>query len=439
MLCFLRLDAQIMRPARLSFASSQSLVQPGDTIQIAVMAEVDEGWYMYSSDFSEDLGPSPTVFSFEEDSSYELLGGPYPIGSKRRYEEIWDGEYTYFVGRAEFRFILLIKELPLIFSGHCDYQVCSEDDGRCIQLSEDFGFSNFLENHIDILPLPLGNSGSDVLDPSDPVVSEGSDLSLLFPYLDLWKFFLLAFLGGIAALLTPCVFPLIPMTVSYFTSSKSRDIRHPIWYGLSIVFIYLVIGMCLSLFVGPTAANALATHWLPNLLFFAVFFLFGLSFLGMFDLRLPSRWVDFTDRHANKGSLTGIFFMALTLVLATFSCTGPIVGSILVESAGGLFLKPLVGMLGYSLAFALPFSFLAAFPNSLSLLPKSGGWMNTVKVVLGFLELGLALKFLSVADQAYHWGILDREICIVLWISLFLGLTLFLWGKISLNGSSSGS
>lgn len=253
-----------------------------------------------------------------------------------------------------------------------------------------------------------------------------------------WGLFIVAFISGLAALLTPCVFPMIPMTVSFFMKdgSKSKAIRNGIIYGLSIIAIYVLIGTLVAVIAGPAAANWLSTHWLPNVFFFLVFVIFAASFFGAFEIVLPSWIVNKADQQADKGGLTGIFFMAFTIVLVSFSCTGPIVGSILVESAGGAFVKPLVGMLGFSLAFAIPFALFAIFPSWLNGLPKSGGWLNSVKVVLGFLELAFGLKFLSIADQTYHWGLLDREIYIGLWIIIFALMGFYLLGKLKFSHDS---
>ena len=252
-------------------------------------------------------------------------------------------------------------------------------------------------------------------------------------------FMIVAFLAGLAAVLTPCVFPMIPMTVSFFTGrskNRSQGIRNAFIYGFSIIAIYTIAGTLVAAVQGPEFANWLSTHWAPNVFFFLVFIFFGLAFLGMFELTLPSGLVNAVDAKADKGGLTGLFFMAFTLVLVSFSCTGPIVGSILIESAGGQLLKPILGMFAFSLAFAIPFTLFAIFPEWLNSLPKSGGWLNSVKVVLGFLELALAFKFLSIADQVYHWGLLDRDIYIVIWIVIFGMLGFYLLGKIRLPHDS---
>jgi thiol:disulfide interchange protein DsbD len=255
----------------------------------------------------------------------------------------------------------------------------------------------------------------------------------------LWSFGLLAFLSGLAALLTPCVFPMVPMTVSYFTGgqdSRSRGILKALVYGLSIILIYTFIGVVVARLLGEEGPNFMATHWVPNLLFFVVFVVFGLSFLGLFEINLPNSLVNKADTQADKGGWLGVFFMAFTLVLVSFSCTGPIVATVLGLAARGQTLAPVVGMVGFSLAFALPFTLFAIFPSMLKSLPRSGGWLNTVKVVLGFVELMLALKFLSMVDLAYHWGILTRDVYLVLWIVLSALLGLYLLGKFRLSHDS---
>lgn len=259
------------------------------------------------------------------------------------------------------------------------------------------------------------------------------------PY-SLLGFMLASFLAGLLALLTPCVFPMIPMTVTFFTSDnkgqRKKAVFTSVFFGLSIVFIYSLTGMILAPLTGPDTANYLSTHWLPNIILFSVLVIFAFSFLGMFEITLPNWLINKADKQSDKGGLYGAFFMALTLVLVSFSCTGPIVGFILIEAASGEFIKPILGMFAFSMSFALPFTLFAIFPEWLNSLPKSGGWLNSVKVVLGFLELALALKFLSVADQVYHWGILDREVYIAIWIVIFALMGFYLLGKIRLPNDS---
>ena len=248
-------------------------------------------------------------------------------------------------------------------------------------------------------------------------------------------FLLAAFLSGLVALLTPCVFPIIPATVSFFTNQQG-GMWKAFLYGAFIIGIYVLIGTVVSRFNGPAFANFVSTHWLPNVLFFAVFFIFGLSFLGLFEIVLPNSLINQADARSEKGGIVGIFFMAFTLVLVSFSCTGPIVGSLLVASAGGEVIKPILGMAAFSSAFAIPFTLFAAFPQWLKNLPRSGGWLNSVKVVLGFLELALALKFLSIADQVYHWGLLDREVFLSIWIVIFTLIGFYFLGKLRLPHDS---
>ena len=251
----------------------------------------------------------------------------------------------------------------------------------------------------------------------------------------LW-IFLAAFAGGLLALLTPCVYSMIPITVSFFTKrskTKAEGIRNAFYYAISIVVIFTLLGFLITLIFGPAALNNLATNWIANLVFFALFILFGFSFLGAFEISLPSSWTNKSDSKAGSGSFLGIFFMALTLVLVSFSCTGPIIGNLLVLAAKGNYWGPLIGMFGFSLALALPFALFAFFPSKLNVLGKAGGWLNVVKVTLGFLELALALKFLSNADLVKGWRLLDREVFISLWIAIFFLLGIYLLGKLKFH------
>lgn len=249
----------------------------------------------------------------------------------------------------------------------------------------------------------------------------------------LWWIFITAFAGGLLALVTPCVYSMIPITVSFFTKrskSKAEGIRNALYYSSSIILIFTLLGFFITLIFGPAALNNLATNWIANLVFFAIFLIFGISFLGAFDIQLPASWSTKADTKAGVSSFAGIFFMALTLVLVSFSCTGPIIGNLLVLAAKGSYYGPLVGMFGFSLALALPFALFAFFPSKLNVLGRAGGWLNSVKVTLGFLELALALKFLSNADLSKGWRLLDREVFISLWIAIFLSLGMYLFGLI---------
>ena len=429
--------AQILQPATWTYQASQASVAPGDTVDLVFEVTIDPDWYLYSSDFDPELGPMVTEFAFERDDSYELVGDIQPVGAKRKYDELWEGEYTYFTGEAEFRQTILIRSKPVAVRGSYAYQVCTDVDGRCIPGEGEFAFSfASQEATSDSTTTQTPPADGEIIPPA--ISSDFNQRDSTTPY-GLLTFFLIAFVAGLAALVTPCVFPMIPMTVTFFSSSsagRGEAVKKAVVYGVSIVVLYVVLGVLVSVLFGPAFANWLSTHWLPNLFFFAVFVLFGLSFLGLFEITLPSSLVNTVDQQSDRGGYSGVFFMAFTLVLVSFSCTGPIVGSVLVESAGGQFTKPIIGMLGFSLAFAIPFALFAAFPQWLSSLPKSGGWLNAVKVVLGFLELALALKFLSVADQVYHWGLLDREVYLALWVVIFTMLGFYLLGKIRLPHDS---
>src|SRR5690348_2512783 len=252
----------------------------------------------------------------------------------------------------------------------------------------------------------------------------------------LWWIFAAGFVGGLIALITPCVFSMIPVTVSFFikrSQTRVEGIKNAVSYSVSIMVIFTLLGFLITVIFGPTALNNLATNWIANLVFFLVFLIFGISFLGAFNIELPSSWSNKADSKAGTGSFVGIFFMALTLVVVSFSCTGPIIGNLLVIAARGSYWGPLIGMFAFSLALALPFAFFAFFPGKLNMIGKSGGWLNAVKVTLGFLELALALKFLSNADLSRNWRILDREVFLSLWIVIFILLGIYLLGKIKFH------
>ncbi len=408
--------AQVLKP--ISWKSVKSIDQPkvGEEVDLIFNATIDETWYLYSSDFDPDLGPMLTEFQFEVNDTYELVGEIQPINAKEKYDSLWEGNIRYF--REKGRFIQRVKILKEDFfiSGTYSYQVCTDVDGKCIPFEDDIEFGK-----------PKKKEVIDVDESSD------SDNSL-------WSILIGAFLAGLVALLTPCVYPMIPITVSVFLKQKKKKkegIKKASIFGLAIIIFFSLIGFLVSLIWGFTALNELSTHWLFNLVIFTVFILFALAFFGMFEMTLPSGLVNKIDKQADKGGLLGIMFMAITLVVVSFSCTFPIVGSALISVLdGGNVLEGTLAMFGFSLAFAIPFTGFAIFPAWLKTLPKSGGWLNSVKVVLGFLELALALKFLSVADLAYHWGILDREVYLGIWIVIFTMLGLYLLGKIRLSGDS---
>ena len=441
---------QILHPASWEHKFSKDQVKVGEEVELIFDITIDSKWYLYSSDFDPDLGPKVTEFLFLPDDSYELVGNVNPINARKGYDDIFEGDYTYFKGRGEFRQTVKILKTNPVISGSYDYQVCSDIDGKCIPFDEEFTFTGL--SVID--PDSQGEAPSTDMDRKDPdpelsdldqaatkkvppVIQKSSVWSQKSPNTpySLLTFMLGAFLAGFLALMTPCVYPMIPMTVTFFTKDnvdRKKGILNAIFYGVCIVVIFTLLGTIVSLIGGPDFANWIATHWLPNIIFFVMFVFFALWFLGLFEINIPSSFVTNVDKKSESGGLLGIFFMAFTLVLVSFSCTGPFVGSILIASSSGHVLMPILGMLGFSMAFALTFSAFAIFPEWLKSIPSSGGWLNTVKVFLGFIELALSLKFLSMVDQVYHWGILDRDVFIAIWIAILFALTAYLLGVVRL-------
>ncbi|MBS7312987.1 MAG: thioredoxin family protein [Bacteroidales bacterium] len=373
---------------------------------------IAQGWHTYSVD--HEL--TPTEVTFTDPKGYTLEGGLYEILPSKEL----DGEHVYFDRIRIGQKIRITAEADSL-KGEIAWRSCND------QFCASPEYLNF--------SIPIEAKEATVA-PADSSQSSGS----------LWGLILEAILWGFAMLLTPCVFPMIPMTISFFMKGSSTPAAgrfKAFMYGLFIVLLYTVpisaiIGIT-YIFGGETVTadifNWLATHWLPNIIFFIVFMIFAASFFGAFEITLPSSLVNKSDQNSDKGGLAGIFFMALTLVLVSFSCTGPIVGSVLIKSTQGEFWTPMVTMLAFSIAFALPFTIFAMFPSLLKKL-KSGSWLNSVKVVLGFIEVALGFKFLSVADQTYHWGLLDREIYLGIWIVVFTLLGLYLLGKIRFEADS---
>jgi thiol:disulfide interchange protein DsbD len=414
-------QAQVLKPIAWKHSQSPAEAKPGDVVELVFTVTIERDWYLYSTDFDPDLGPMVTTFDFTPHPSYELAGEIKPMNPKRKIDPVWDGEISYFEGTGEFRQAVKILAPDYQIAVEVSYQVCTDITGRCIPLEDTFTFTG--------TPASEKKKEKEAAASDEPGVFT-ADIAGSDPDGSLWSFILVSFLWGIAAIFTPCVFPMIPMTVAFFTNRKGKS--QALFYGFSIILIYTLVGAFLAPLFGPAFANFISTHWLPNVLFFLIFLVFALSFFGMFDIVMPSSLVNKMDQKADQGGMLGPFFMAFTLVLVSFSCTGPIVGSILVQSAGGAIVKPIVGMFTFGLAFALPFSVFALFPRLMSSMPKSGGWLNSVKVTLGFIELALAFKFLSVADQVYHWGILDREVNIAIWIAISLGMGLYYLGYIRL-------
>ena len=408
-----------------------------DEVELRFSATIQEHWHLFSQyHHSIEL---PTVFEFTPDAHYAMVGKviePTPVES---YDPLFGDTSKYFERSVTFRQKIRIKEAgDFVVKGKISGQACIE--GRCVAMEKKFRFELTglpeKENTPAEEPTPdTTQQSSNITDTDAAATSSFAEIpndttEQDAPEDSLWRFFILAFLGGLVGLLTPCVFPMIPMTISYFMKSSKNGKFKAIFYGLSIIFIYVIFGVLLSLIFGAGFSNILSTHWLPNILFAVIFIIFAISLLGYFEITLPSSWTNGSAKMESRGGLLGVFFMALTLVLVSFSCTLPIAGAVALNAAGGSLLKPIIGMFGFSLAFALPFTFFAFFPNLLKSLPKSGGWMNSLKVVLAFVELAFALKFLNVPDQVYHWGILDREIYLAFWIVIFSLLGFYLLGKI---------
>jgi len=410
-------------------------------------ATIADKWHLYSLKEFED-GPLPTEFTFEMDSLKVRLDGPMTSSEpKIEFDAIFEIDLPFFEYKARFtqRLELLDSSLEQI-SGEINYQAC--DDRLCIFRTEPFTLSlqgkaivasNIkitAEDQLRSAALTLNIKNKDYL--QDALVNTDDSSPLL-------TLFLLGFLGGLIAILTPCVFPMIPLTVSFFlkqATSLRKGVFNALLYGFFIVFIYVLLSLPFHFLdsLNPEILNTIATNVPLNLFFFAIFIFFAFSFFGYYELTLPSSWGNTADSSSNMKGGIGIFFMALTLAIVSFSCTGPILGSLLAGSltTDGGAMQLTVGMTGFGFALALPFALFALFPNALNALPKSGGWMTTVKVVLGFLELALALKFLSNADLVSHWGLLKREVFIGIWVFLAFGLTLYLFGLIRFPHDQKG-
>lgn len=404
-------------------------------------AKIDKPWHMYDLGPYKE-GPNPTAFVFDLPAGVTLDGkmthAAQPIKS---YDDIFEMEIGYFVGTVTFvQKFKVSGDKPATIKANVEWQVC--DENSCLPPDDkDFTFEMAPNTAAAVVDTAIAEVVEVMEQQPMPVSTEVSDSVVKDEQKSLWAVIVEAILWGFAALLTPCVFPMVPMTVSFFmkgSGSKSRGRFMAGFYGFSIVALYTIpiaVIILSTWILGGDAVTAdifnwLATHWLPNIMFFLIFMIFAASFFGAFEITMPSKLVNKTDSQADKGGLLGVFFMAMTLVLVSFSCTGPIVGTILVKSTQGEIWEPIITMVAFSTAFALPFTLFAFFPSLLKNLPKSGGWLNSVKVVLGFIELALGLKFLSVADQTYHWGLLDREVYIALWIVIFTLMGLYLLGKI---------
>lgn len=411
-------NAQIASPITMRFEKQRI---SNDTIEIALHATIANGIQLFSTKPSEPDLPATTVIFDSSVLSRKILSLQEKGVSKTYLDSNFGKTIIYFTDSVIWKQQFLIsRNDSLVIKGVINYFYKSGEN----YLPGETPIRVFIQKEL------VGEEKN-----SKTVAKAGQN-----NWMDLGWIFLTAFAGGLLALLTPCIFSMIPVTVGFFTKrSKTRQqgIRNALVYAASIIAIFTLIGFIITLVFGPAALNNLATNWVANLLFFALFMVFGISFLGAFDINLPSSWVNSTDSKAGTGSIWGIFFMALTLVLVSFSCTGPIIGPLLVVAANGSYFGPLVGMFGFSVALALPFALFAFFPTKLNVIGKAGGWLNAVKVTLGFIEIALALKFLSNADLVQGWRLLDREIFIVAWVVIFSTLGIYLLGAIRFKHDSA--
>jgi len=373
--------------------------------EIIMTASIEDTWHLYAMGIPEG-GPIATSFTFESSDAYTLIETPVTVDAPEvKYDENFGMDIGMHSHKAEFRQKIEVSKLPVTVNGIVTFMSC--DDKQCLPPRD-----------VDISVEISGEKPG-----SSPEPKEG-----------MLKFFLVSLLLGFAGVLTPCVFPMIPMTVAFFSQGsdrKSVSIAKALLFGLTIILLYSSLGIIVSLTsAGAGFANTLSTHWIPNMLFFLLFIIFAASFFGAFELVMPSKWVSTTDSKVDRGGMLAAFFLGITTVLVSFSCTGPIIGGLLVEAASGDVLRPTIGMFGFGLAFALPFTLFALFPSMMKKMPKSGGWLNSVKVVLGFIMLAFSLKFASVIDNVYNLGLLSRDIFLIIWIVLAVLLGLYLMGKI---------
>jgi thiol:disulfide interchange protein len=450
-LAFANVNAQILDPVKWTTKIEKT---SEDTYVLTFDGIIEKDWHVYSQ-FTPDGGPLPLEVIFKnQKGNFTLEGKAKESKTKTAYNDIFEVNETFFQGKAQIQQIVYVTNPKVsTIEVELNYQVCKE---VCINLEKKFTFS--IPNGVVEVAgqkgianaLPNGGTGAAIVDSLEPnlglnnsVIATSEKGVVAAPksatQRGLWSIFFIAFLSGFAALLTPCVFPMIPMTVSFFTKqskTKAKGISNAIVYGISIIVIYVILGFLVTWIFGAGALNALSTNVWFNIIFFVLLVVFAASFLGAFEIMLPNSWANKVDSQADRGGVIGILFMALALAIVSFSCTGPIVGTLLVEAASKGGIAPVIGMFGFSLALALPFMLFAMFPGWLNSLPKSGGWLNTVKVVLGFLELALAFKFLSNADLVLQLHLLEREVFLAIWIAIFGTLAFYLFGKITLPHDS---
>ena len=446
------LNAQVLEPVTWSFRSEKT----GDnTFELVMTAEMEKEWHLYAMDI-EAGGPIPTSFTFEPGAGFTLNGKTVEVTKPEvKYDNSFSMNIGMHSGKAEFRQKVTASKSPVTVKGYVTFMSC--DDKQCLP-PKDIEFALELKGAATTaiaggaqtsvgeaagVTAQADSSGS--LEIASVQTGPAGQISTAEPPVDkpkrgFLKFFLLSMLAGFAGILTPCVFPMIPMTVAFFSQGsvkKGPAVGKALIFGFTIVLLYSLLGIIVSLTsAGAGFANTLSTHWIPNLLFFLLFLVFAASFFGAFEIVLPARWVSSTDSRVDRGGALASFFLGVTTVLVSFSCTGPIVGALLVEAASGDVLRPTIGMFGFGLAFALPFTLFALFPSWMNRMPKSGGWLNSVKVVLGFIILAFSLKFASVIDTVYGLGILSRDIYLAIWIVLFFLMGLYLMGKIKFSHDS---
>lgn len=439
-------QGQILNPVKWK----SKVVQKSDSeFELVMEATIESEWHMYSQ-YTPDGGALPTVFDFKNaKGNYTLVGKTKESAYKKVFNDIFEVDEYYFAKTAQFKQVIKVTNTKLKeVKVYVEYQACKE---QCIQQDNTFIFQlpeiKITDDKAVSTAAIASDSTTQKVDSLSAVqssnVSENkaqkSNEAPVEEKKGLWSIFFLAFIGGFAALLTPCVFPMIPMTVSFFTKqskTKAEGKKNAILYGVSIILIYVILGSLVTGIFGADSLNALSTNVWFNLIFFGLLVFFAASFLGAFEIVLPNSWANKVDQQADRGGFVGILFMALALAIVSFSCTGPIVGTLLVEAASKGGLAPIVGMLGFSSALALPFMLFAMFPGWMNTLPKSGGWLNTVKVSLGFLELALAFKFLSNADLVVQAHLLEREVFLGIWIAIFGTWAVYLFGKLTLPHDS---
>ncbi len=417
--------SQIIEPIKWTFDSKQN----GKDVELIFEASIDENWHLYDTYLPEG-GPIATQIVFEDSTLFDFAGelqkDPQPV---EKFDNIFQLNLRFFSERATLtQNIRLKSDNPVEIKGYVLFMGC--DDEMCLPPNEaEFTFQ--FNGNSSSQQTAISGSGENGVSGTTSGSASGQTL---------WLFILISALAGFAAILTPCVFPMIPMTVSFFmrgSDNRGKAIRNGLFFGLSILLIFSLLGALFTFgLFGPNVGNILSTHWIPNLLFFLLFLVFAISFFGAFEIVLPSSLVNKTDSKAEQGGLVGAFFMALTTVIVSFSCTGPFIGALIIEAVQDGGMRPLIGMFFFGLAFALPFTLLAIFPSALNKLPKSGGWLNSIKVVFAFILVAFGLKFLSNIDQVYGLNFISREIYLAIWIVLFFLLGMYFLGKIKFSHDS---